>query len=325
MTVLITGAPGWIGTSLVNCLAKNGEQFRCFVLEGIDNSPLTRFTNDIVTGDVRRPATLKSALANVDTVFHLAAVLHSTRVRDFYDVNVQGTENLLDACLKQGVKRFIHVSSDAVCGYDAGRNMPKTEKYVGQPLGPYQTSKFLAEQIVNKAYEEHGLKTTIIRPCGLYGPGQPARIVTFMKKIGDRKAPLFGDGQNRNSMTYVEDAVTGLLLARRSRKAIGETYFIADEQPYSMVKYYQTIAKALGVPFRPWRVPVAVSAMSESMERMLLRMGIHMSLLHALGYLRHDLTCSIEKAKKELGYKPSVGLEQGIANAVAWCRERGML
>ncbi len=321
MTVLVTGVPGWLGNALIRRVGDRS--LRALVLEGTDPAAVREVTSDIVFGDLRKPSTLQSAVKDVDTVFHLAAAHRSTRIRDFYEVNDTGTQNLLDACLTHGVERFIHVSSDAACGLSRGR--PMTEQDVPAPVEDYGKSKLLGEQHVNRAHEAQGLKTTIIRPCWLYGPGMPKLTTGFLALVRSGRAPLFGQGLNEMSMAYIDNAVSGLLLAWKSKKAIGQTYFIADGRPYTMVEVYRAIAAAFGVPYKAVHLPPAVSAVSEFANNLAGKIGLNIQPLYSLGEYRHDRTCSIEKAKLELHYKPTTALDKGMKMAVEWCKARGMV
>lgn len=324
MVTLVTGAPGWLGTRLVSRLSAEGD-IRCLVLDGVDPSPVKEFTSDIVLGDLRKPDTLKAALQDVDTVFHLAAVLHSSRVRDYYEVNSSGTENLLNLALKHGVKRFIYVSSDAAIGANISRDRPMTEEDKPRPIGEYGKSKLLGERHVMRAHEEQGLKTTIVRPFWMYGPGQPARALQLMRMIQKGRVPLIGDGEMLRSLTYIDHAVEGVILARSSKKSVGRSYFIADERPYAVKAIFWAIAAALGVQFRPIRIPTPVSWGCQMADWALCRTGVQVTQFFVLNELRHDITGSIEKAKLDLHYKPTVTLEGGMREAVAWARAHGQL
>lgn len=325
MVTLITGAPGWLGTRLAYRLSRD-EKIRCLVQVGVDSSSVKGFTSDIVFGDLRKPDTLKATLQDVDTVFHLAAVLHSSRVRDYYEVNASGTENLLNLALKSGVRRFIHVSSDAAIGANISRDRPMTEEDEPRPIAVYGKSKLLGERHVMRAHEEHGLKTTIVRPFWTYGPGQPQRALQLMRMIQKGRVPLIGDGEMLRSMTYVDHTIDALILARASKKAVGSSYFIADERPYAVKEIFGAIAAALGVQFRPLLIPTPVSWGCQIADKALCRLlGRQVTQFFVLNELRHDITGSIEKAKRDLGYKPTVTLEEGMKEAVAWARAQGQL
>ncbi len=320
MVILITGVPGWLGNRLLHYLLEDRDDLRCFIQKGTDSAVVQAPNCEIAYGDVREKTSLRDAFTDVDTVFHLAGVIHPKRIREFYHVNFEGTRNVVEACVERGVQRLIFVSSDAAGGHNLARDRPLTEEDTPLPRGDYGMSKLLAERLVNQAYLDYGLETTILRPCWIYGPGQPQRMTHFMRMIAAGRAPLVGDGCNLRSMTYIDNAVSALLLASTSSKAVGETYLIADAEPYPTFRIYSAVAEALGVRFRPVRVPRLVSVVSESLDCITRRMGINVPSIHVLGELRYDITCSIRKAKEEFGYNPIVCLEEGMQRAVAWCR-----
>lgn len=325
MVTLVTGVPGWLGTALVQRLVTSGEEVRCLVQEGIDAGSLAGMAGEVIRGDLRKPQTLIPTVKDADTVFHLAALVHSRRIRDFFTVNAGGTRNLLEACRAADVKRFIHVSSDSVCGPQPAGGVPLTEDSPTKPITPYGRSKLLGESYVKDYHDMHGLRTTIIRPCWVYGPGNPPHMVYFMKEVGAGRFPLFGDGSNLVSMTYIDHVVSALCLALKKNRLIGETYFIADESPYPLVRVYRAVAQALGKNPRPLRVPRCISILSECGARFVNNLGFDLVELDLLGDFGHNLACSIEKAKRDFGYRPTVSIEEGMANAVAWSHARGML
>lgn len=325
MVTLVTGVPGWLGNRLLSLLAGKGEDIRCLVNERVDTSPIKDSANEIVLGDVRTPQTLRTALRDVDTVFHLAAVLHSRRARFFYDINAKGTENLLEQAMKEGIRRFIHVSSDSVAGYSPANGALLTEADPPRPATPYGKSKRLAEEHVARAHEQHGLKTTIVRPCWIYGPGQPPRMAQFMHLVASGRFPLSAGGRNRVSMSYVDDVARALLLASRSRKAVGRTYFIADEEPYTLLRVYKAVAAAMDMPFSPLNVPGIASQLSWGFNQFTNTLGLDIAEFRLLGDFSWNMAYSIESAKQELGFRPTMALERGMKMAAEWSRARGEL
>jgi nucleoside-diphosphate-sugar epimerase len=332
MTVLVTGAPGWLGNELVDRLDDLDREVRCLVLPGVDTSPLDPYDVDLYDGDVTDASTLVDAYAGgVDTVFHCAGVIHPRRlfgVETFYDVNTRGTRNMLEAGRQHGVEHFVYVSSNAAQGFNDSPDELMTEGMPCRPESPYGRSKYLAERHVRGYGREYGIDFTILRPCWYYGPGQPDRMDRLMEMIADGTPIMFGDGENRRSMTYIPELVEALcLVMERSSTARGETYWIADEEPYTTNHIYRTIARLLGVEdaFSPRRIPRPASRLLEVGDKLLARLGIYEQNVHVGGEMSRTIACDVTKAKEQLGYDPVSSLEPGMRESIEWAREHGGL
>lgn len=332
---LVTGAPGWLGTRLVQVLV-NGDpeigtfehypkrQVRCLVLPKTDVSVLEAMPVEIVFGDIRKPETLPNAFIGVDTIFHCAGVIHPKRVRDFYDINTIGTKNLLMAAEKAGVRRFIYISSNSAAGINTDQNKLMTEADPSRPYKHYGKSKLLAEKSVLDVCKSGALECTIIRPCWYYGPGQPERQTRLFRMIKSGKVPLFGDGENLRSMSYIDNVIFGMLLAENAEIANAKTYWIADAKPYSTIEVYRTIARLLGADLKFRKVPKSVSRAFELLDTMVQGLGFYSSYIHVAGEFAKDIACSIDLARSELGYDPKIELEEGMRRSIEWCRAYGI-
>lgn len=327
MKAMVTGAPGWLGTRLIEVLRENGRDVCAIVLKGMDASYLEMLGAEVIEADITDGATLSGALNGVGTVFHCAGIIHPSlfRAKDFYRINSDGTRNMLEASVNAGVKKFIHVSSNSAQGVNVRRSVLMTEDGPDKPYTDYGISKHKAEQIV-KEYQRAGrIETVIIRPCWFYGPRQPARMTKLMNMIKDGSPLLFGDGKNIRSMTYIDNLIDAMLLVEDSDKAIGETYWIANEEPRTSLEIYEEIARNLGVELKPKYVPKIVSQILEKVDILLGKFGIYEINVHVGGEMVRDIGCSIEKAKKELGYEPKVSFEEGIKASVEWAKEEGLV
>lgn len=332
---LVTGSPGWLGTRLVQVLVRGDpeigtfehypeRQVRCLVLPGIDVSVLEAMSVEIVFGDIRKPETLSKAVNGIDTIFHCAGVIHPKRVKDFYDINTIGTKNLLAAAKEAGVRRFIYVSSNSVAGVNTHRSKLMTEVDSPRPYKHYGKSKLLAEKAVLEACKSGALESVVIRPCWYYGPGQPERQTQLFRMIKYGKVPLFGNGENLRSMSYIDNAIMGLLLAEKSEIAKGKIYWIADSEPYSTIEIYRVIAKLLEVKLKFRKIPKSVSKAFELLDTMIQGLRFYSSYIHVAGEMAKDIACSIDLARSELGYEPKIGLEEGMRRSIEWCRAHGI-
>lgn len=324
-TVLVTGAPGWLGTRLVEELRKKGNKVRVLALKGSYIKPIERTGAEIITGNVLDKSSIEKTTKGVKTVVHCAGIIHPKKAADFYRINVDGTRNVLESSANSGVGKFIFISSNSAQGVNKDRNSLFTEKDKPRPYTDYGKSKYLAENVV-KDYQRSGkIKTTILRPCWFYGPRPPLRLIKLIQMIRDGKPMIFGDGHNLRSMTYVDNLVDAIILVIKNSKSDGQTYWITDEKPYETLEIYSTIADYFGVKLRPRYIPGLVSYMMEKVDIILGKLGIYEINLHVGGEMRRDIACNIEKAKKELGFNPKVGLKVGMKNTIEWCQEAGLI
>lgn len=325
MKVVVTGAPGWLGTRLVEVLRERGYEVKCLVLPHMDASALTKVGAHVHHGDISEKETLAGLCAGADGVFHCAGMIHPKFTREFFAVNVDGTRNLLEAATAAKVKKFVFVSSNSACGTNESGEKLMSENDPEQPAKSYGKSKYLAEQVVKQYQREGRLQTVIIRPCWFYGPRQPARVTKLMQMIKNGKPVMFGDGNNLRSMSYIDNVVDALVLAYEKDAANGQTYWIADPEPHKTIDIYGEIAKQLGVPLRPLKVPSIVSSVFEIVDDTLQAIGVYNINVHVAGEMTKHIACSVKKAQKELGYVPRVSFEEGMRASVEWCKKQNLL
>ena len=340
-TVVVTGASGWLGQNLMRALVGRRERVRCLVPLADHAAPLSLLspTVEVVVGDVRDPATADRLFDGVGAdaaVFHAAAVIHpASSTREFFDVNVGGTQNMVDRARRSGAARFVHVSSNSPFGVNATPGEVFTEDSPYDPYLGYGQSKYEAEQIVQSANDRGDIPTVMVRAPWFYGPYQPSRQSQFFRTIRRGRFPLIGDGTQRRSMAYTDNLVQGLLRAEVSEKAPGNAYWVADAEPYELREILATVRRALeaeglatsGEAFvrltdRPALTRLA-ARVAEKGDVLLQKRGRYLQPLHVLGELGHTIACDISRARDELGYEPTVALEEGMRNSIRWCLEHG--
>jgi nucleoside-diphosphate-sugar epimerase len=341
---LVTGAPGWLGNRLLHYLQGSHPDYpedaerpsfggiRCLVLPG-EAGRLRQVAPEAeaVEGDVRDAAAVGRFCAGAEgaTVFHLAGVIHPNRVRELYEINAEGTRHVVAAATAAGARRLIGISSNSPIGAsrDPGTVFDETSPY--RPYLAYGESKKLMEDAFNAAARNGGPETVILRPCWFYGPDQPPRQTTFFQMIKDGKAPIVGDGECRRSMSYVDNTALGLLLAAARPQAAGETYWIADERPYSMNEIVETVESVLeqdfgmSVAHDRMRLPSVASEVAYAVDKTLQRAGLYQQKVHVLSEMNKTIACSVRKAREELGYRPSIELREGMRRSVEWCLANG--
>jgi nucleoside-diphosphate-sugar epimerase len=335
-TVLVTGAAGWLGQNLVRTLAgqPSRDRIRCLVHDPGEASRLEVVDPriEVIVGDVRDPAVIDALFEGVGgaSVMHAAAVIHPARhVRELFDVNVGGTQLVLDRARRVGASRFVHVSSNS----PFGANRSSADRFdEDSPFGPYMAygrSKLEAEQLVQRSYDRGDLATVIVRPPWFYGPFQPERQTQFLSAVRRGRFPLVGPGTQRRSMVYTGNLVQGVLLAERADAAPGNAYWIADAEPYALRDVLQTVRGALeaeGLSVsnrRPLPVPRIAGVVAEKLDAVAQASGRYVQVLHVLGELKDTIACDISRARRELGYEPSVALFDGMRASVRWCLARG--
>lgn len=332
MHVLVTGAPGWLGTELVGRLDGTDHDIHCLTLVGEDTSELDSYDVEEHPGDIRDPDTLDDAFSqDIDVVFHCAGMIHPSDLFGadmFFEINADGTRNMVEAARQHDVDHFVYVSSNAAQGFNDSPNELMTEDMPCQPESNYGESKYEAEQHVRRYHQQHGLDYTIVRPCWYYGPRQPDRMNRLMEMIKGGNPIVFGNGMNLRSMTYVPSLAEALLLVmEQPQVSKNETYWIADEQPYTTNYIYRTIAGLLDVEddLRPIYIPTPISRLMEIADVTLGNLGIYEQNIHVAGEMSRNIACDPSKAINELGWEPPTDLTGGMRKGIEWAREHGRL
>lgn len=254
MKILVTGADGFIGSHLVEELVKQGYDVKAFVYYNSFNSwgwidtfdEKIKKEIEIFTGDVRDPNGVYESMIDVDTVFHLAALIgipFSYHSPDTYvDTNIKGTLNILQAAKKLNTKRVLVTSTSEV--YGTAQYVPIDEKHPRQPQSPYSATKIAADSIAESFYRSFNLPVTIVRPFNTYGPRQSARaviptiITQLLNGIEDIK---LGDLRPTRDLVFVKDTVTGFIEIFKKDSFIGEDVNIATNSEISIGDLAQKI------------------------------------------------------------------------------------
>jgi nucleoside-diphosphate-sugar epimerase len=342
--VLLTGANGWLGRRLVRALTvghpemgpfgAGGRRVRMLVRPGEKVDDLLALGTEKVDGDLRDPAAARSLAVGAagGTLIHLAGIIHPSRgMREFTEVNVEGTKTVITEAGKAGVRRTIVMSSNSPIGVSRNPFEVFDEESAYNPYMGYGRSKQAMEEWLRAGATGKILpEITIVRAPWFYGPEQPARQTRFFSMIKAGRFPIVGNGHNRRSMGYVDSLAYGILLAANAPHAAGKIYWLADERPYPMKEIIDTVRDVLrddfGMSVNPKtvQVPGIISDVARLADWMLQKAGIYNPEIHVLSEMNLTIACSIERAQRELGYKPLVNLREGMRRSVAWCLERGI-
>ncbi len=327
MKILVTGGTGFTGKALVRRLLKDGHQVIALDFkEGLKTQELKTWGAEVVIGTVTDKAIVDQCMQGVDVVHHLAAAFRQMNVPDSYyrDVNVQGTRNVLEAALRENVKKFVYCST---CGVHGNvDNPPGNEESPINAADYYQQTKYEAEPIV-KEYQQKGLATTILRPAAIYGPGDPERFFMIFKRVQKGLFPMFGNGKTLYHPLYIDHLVDAHVLAQEPGKGDGEAYLIADEEYLEIQTLVEKTAKALNVSVKIPHLPITpVIVIGHICEKICKPFKITPPIFpRRVDWYRQNRAFSINKAKRDLNYAPHVSIDEGLRRTAAWYKEEGYL
>lgn len=322
--VLVTGATGFTGGVLARRLKADGADVVALVRDASKARDLAAAGIECREGDLGG-GSLEPVMEGVDRVYHVAAAYRSEHadLSMFHEVNVEGTRRMLDAAVAQGVSRFVHCSTVGVQGEI--EDPPADEDYRVKPGDHYQASKLEGERLA-LAYFRQGLPGTVVRPVGIYGPGD-TRFLKLFRPIRRGRFVMVGSGETLYHMTYIDDLVEGFVLAGSRPEALGEVFTIAGPRYTSIRELVNTIADVLDRPRPRWRVPFApVLAAAVVCDRVCRTVGISPPLYpRRVEFFQLDRAFSTDKARRLLGYEPRVELEEGLRRTAQWYRSQGMI
>jgi len=247
MKILITGGSGFIGTHLIDALSSDHE------LINFDKNISKEYPQKTIIGDVRDAASLKEVVKGVDTVIHLAAE-HKDNVSPislYYDVNVGGTKNLVDACENGQVKRIIFTSTVAVYGLQLNNSHEDSNL---APFNDYGKSKLQAEKVLGEWYEKkEGRSLSIVRPTVVFGERNRGNVYNLIKQVAENRFVMVGSGNNKKSIAYVSNLVSYMTVALED-KGLSITNY-ADKPDLSMRQLILAVNEALGKSERKLSIP----------------------------------------------------------------------
>jgi nucleoside-diphosphate-sugar epimerase len=330
---LVTGATGLLGSHIVEKLVRAGEPVRALVRPTSDTRFLESLGVDLAVGDVTEPEGLAPALRDVRTVYHAAAKVGDWGPwREFQAVSIDGTRNMLSAAARAGVGRFLHVSSISAYGHPDGEGLVLDET---APLGVdlhrwsyYSRAKVAAEQLARAAHDRGDLPVTVVKPSWLYGERDRSSMPRLIRAVRKGKAKLVGGGDNRLNLTYAGNEAEGCILAATNEKAVGESYNLSNDGVITQREYFNKIAECIGAePVTktvPYGLAYRVAFLMELFGHLFRKKTPPLVTRYSVWLMGRRCYFSAEKARKELGWQPTVGYDEGIERTVAWCLENGL-
>lgn len=309
MLVLVTGGAGFIGSNIADHLISEGHKVRIlddFSTGSMDNIKHLEGKIELVKGSISDKKTVEEAADGVEYILHEAAqtsVVDSIRnPAKTWDTNIKGTKLLLNAAVKNDVKKIILASSANI--YGTSPKLPKREDMHVKPNSPYGDSKLMNEVMAKKYHDDHGLEAVCLRYFNVYGlrqnpeSGYSGVISKFIGWMADGKSPLiYGDGKQTRDFIYVEDVVHANMLAMKNRKIKCDIFNIATGKETSLNEIVETLNGILGTNLKA----------NYDEERM--------------GDIRRSVA-DISKARKILGFKPKYSLKAGLKKTIEWYKSR---
>lgn len=306
--ILITGADGFIGSHLTEMIAAKGfrvkalSQYNSFNNWGWLEDVNCKEQIEILTGDVRDPHCCRQITKDVDIVFHLAALIaipySYMAPASYVDTNINGTVNICQAALENGVQHVIHTSSSEV--YGTAQYVPIDEKHPLQPQSPYSATKIAADAMAMSFYNAFDLPLTIARPFNTYGPRQSARAVipTVITQIASGKKQIkLGNMTPTRDFSYVEDTCRGFIALAESEKTIGETVNIGSNQEITIKDTLDLIKEIMGSD---------VEFITEEQR------------LRPENSEVFRLWCDNTKIERLTGFRPQIALAEGLQRTIDW-------
>jgi nucleoside-diphosphate-sugar epimerase len=316
-TVFVTGGSGFIGGRLIERLIADGHRVRALARSDAAAARIRERGGEPVPGDLADVAAMRTGATGAELAFHAAATLGDWGTREEFERgNVVGTRNVLSACADAGVRRFVHVGTEAALM--AGQPLVNVDETA--PLRPdspalYSSTKAQAERLVLDANRD-GFETVVIRPRFVWGRGDTTLLPAMTEMARSGRFAWIGGGGNRTSITHVDNTVEGLVLgALRGRP--GNAYFVTDGEPVVFREFVSELLRTQGVEPPNRNVPAAVAGAlataSETAWRVLPLPGRPPITRFTYWVSSQECTIRIDKARQELGYEPVKTREQGLA------------
>ena len=322
-TVLVTGGHGFFGSHIVDLLLEWGHRVSCLLRPERSDAVFGGKPVEVRRADLRSARGLDAAVADVDVIYHVAGLVAARGPGEFREVNVFGTRRLAEACARSNprCRRFLYVSSQAAAG-PSPDGRPITEEQAPRPMTHYGRSKLQGERVLPRAL--NGVPYTIVRPPAMYGPRDVALLPFFRLAAWGLAPGLDGRGRRFN-LLHARDAAEGVLAAAGSG-AEGLTFFVADATGCSYRDIARALEGAFGRTARRLPFPDALlnlaGVLADEIAALRGRSAIFGRQKAAELRARWWL-CSAQRAVRDLGWRPTISLQEGMADTARWYMETG--
>ena len=280
----------------------------------------------VVMGSVNDQKIISSLMKDVDYVHHIAAAFRKINLPKevYWKINVESNRTLIEAAKDSGIKRYILTSTGGVHGHIT--NPPANEEAPITTRDYYQYTKYEGEKLAQDLCEKYDLPYVVIRPAPIYGPGD-TRILLLFKSIKSGKFIMLGSGEVHYHLVHIDNLIDAYFLAMEKRKAVGQTYIIADKEVLTLNELVGIISEALGVPAPKRHFPVRPVWLAGLLCEMACKpFGWEPPLFRRrVDFFMSERWFDISRAMEELGYQPRLGIREGVQMTSEWYKERGLL
>ncbi|KTD47607.1 UDP-glucose 4-epimerase family protein [Legionella quateirensis] len=310
--ILITGATGFIGRSLVPALVSAGHDVRCAVWQKVDGLN----AEQVVINKLEEQIDWSEALEGIDIVVHLAARVHimkenaQSSLDEYCKVNSIATKNFAEQAARHHVKRFVFLSSIKVNGESTDAHSPFSEESKVQPDDPYAKSKLYAEHYLQDISKQTGMQIVILRPPLVYGPGVKANFLKMLHMV-QRGWPLpFANVSNKRSFIYIDNLISAIVSVMEHPDAANQLYLVSDNDAWSLAELLTILSDEMNVNLKLFHIPVNFLAF---MFKLIGLKSLNSRLFGSLEVSNH-------KIKSQLGWMPPVTSQEGLKITAAWYR-----
>lgn len=329
---LVTGATGLLGSHIVEQLRRRNLPVRVLVRPGSDRSWLQGQGVDFAVGDVTDPASLPAACAGVDVVYHSAAKVGDWGPWElFQKITIDGTQNMLATATAAQVRRFVHISSISCYGYYTDDIEVDETFELGYKLydwAYYSKSKIAAERLAWDAHRAGQIELTVIRPAWIYGERDRVTIARLYHMIKARRAKILGRGDNRLNVVYAGNIAEAAIAASARADCNGEAFNCSNDGRITQQEYFDLLADAIGAPrvtrHVPYKLAYNAGFLLECAGHLFRWQNPPFVTRYAVWLMGRRSYFSAEKARRLLGWQPTITYEVGVPNTVRWY-ERNVL
>lgn len=324
--MLVTGGTGFTGAHLVQSLTDDGFTVRVITRSKARGESVLPSGTELLEGEVSDRSVVERAVEGCGYVFHLATTFREAGLPDgqHQRTHVRGTKILLAASKRAGVRRLVHCSTVGVHGHVP--NPPASETFRFSPGDIYQETKLEAERDALRFFREEGLSVAVARPTPIYGPGD-LRLLKLFRMVQRRRFLMLGDGRVFYHLVYVDDLVRGLRILGTHTAAEGEAFILGGPECPTLNELVDSIGREMGVEVSRFHFPAKPFQLAGSLCEALCRpFGVVPPIYRRrVDFFTKSRAFDISKAESELGFKPLVGLKEGIRRTLAWYQESGKL